>query len=81
MMRMRYLVCFVLSALIGIAAARADLRVKSFSELNDLDARLLNPIIDPKTGKNCPIVKIITTYDGFNFDIGAMGAPEKVVYK
>ena len=81
MERAKYILCLVLCALIGVAAARADLRVKSFSELNDLDARLLNPIIDPKTGQNCPIVKIITTYDGFNFDIGAMGAPEKVVYK
>ncbi len=78
---MRYLLCVVLGVLAGVLAGRADLRVKSFSELNDLDARLLNPIVDPKTGQNCPIVKIITTYDGFNFDIGAMGAPEKVVYK
>ncbi len=81
MERMRYILCLVLFALAGAGAVRADLRVKSFSELNDLDARLLNPIVDPKTGQNCPIVKIITTYDGFNFDIGAMGAPEKVVYK
>ena len=42
-----YLCC---GAVAGVLAGRADLRIKSFSELNDLDARLLNPIVDPKTG-------------------------------
>ena len=58
------------------------MRVKSFNMLEmDLDARVNAPITDPKTGRKCPIVKIVTTADGFYFDIGVMGAPEKVVYK
>lgn len=67
-------------ALLGYHDAKADMRVKSFSELTDLDARVIAPKKDPKTGKSCPIVKVVTTLDGFNFDIGAMGAPEAVVY-
>ncbi|MGN1238765.1 MAG: PEGA domain-containing protein, partial [Muribaculaceae bacterium] len=81
MLRFRYLVFLAVCALIGVNVADADLRVKSFSELTDLDARVIEPKKDTKTGKNCPIVKVVTTYDGFHFDIGAMGAPEAVVYK
>ena len=81
MLRFRYLVCLALCALLGANVADADLRVKSFRELSDLDARVIEPKKDTKTGKNCPIVKVVTTYDGFHFDIGAMGAPEAVVYK
>ena len=81
MLRFRYLVCLALCALLGANVADADLRVKSFRELTDLDARVIEPKKDIKTGKNCPIVKVVTTYDGFHFDIGAMGAPEAVVYK
>ena len=69
-------------ALMGVLSAEADMRVKSFNVLEmDLDARVKEPIIDKKTNLKCPIVKIVTTADGFYFDIGAMGAPEKVVYK
>ena len=81
MLNFRYFFCVAVCALMGVLSAEADLRVKSFSELTDLDARVIEPKKDTKTGKNCPIVKVVTTYDGFHFDIGAMGAPEAVVYK
>ena len=81
MLNFRYFFCVVVCVLMGVLSAEADLRVKSFSELTDLDARVIEPKKDTKTGKNCPIVKVVTTYDGFHFDIGAMGAPEAVVYK
>ena len=81
MLNFRYFFCVAVCVLMGVLSAEADLRVKSFSELTDLDARVIEPKKDSKTGKNCPIVKVVTTYDGFHFDIGAMGAPEAVVYK
>ena len=82
MERLRYIFFAMVCALIGVLSAEADMRVKSFNVLEmDLDARVKEPIIDKKTNLKCPIVKIVTTADGFYFDIGAMGAPEKVVYK
>ena len=82
MLKMRYILCLAVCALLGVFVAEADMRVKSFNMLEmDLDARVNAPITDPKTGRKCPIVKIVTTADGFYFDIGVMGAPEKVVYK
>lgn len=72
----------VMSVFIGTVCAHADMRVKSFTMLEmDLDARVSAPVIDKKTNQKCPLLKIVTTADGFYFDIGAMGAPEKVVYK
>ena len=82
MERLRYIFFAMVCALIGVLSAEADMRVKSFNVLEmDLDARVKEPIIDKKTNLKCPIVKIVTTAEGFYFDIGAMGAPEKVVYK
>ena len=82
MLKIRYFFCVVVCALMGVLSAEADMRVKSFNVLEmDLDARVKEPIIDKKTNLKCPIVKIVTTAEGFYFDIGAMGAPEKVVYK
>lgn len=79
-MKLQTIIAFFLMLLLPGTDIHADLRVKSFSVLNDLDARVIAPIKDRKTGKNCPIVKVVTTHNGFNFDIGAMGAPEAVVY-
>ena len=56
MLNFRYFFCVAVCVLMGVLSAEADLRVKSFSELTDLDARVIEPKKDSKTGKNCPIV-------------------------
>ena len=58
------------------------MRVRDFGKLDsDVDALVAEPVRDHNSGKYCAIVKIITTQSGFSFDLGIMGAPEKITYK
>lgn len=64
------------------SSAWADMRVRDFGMLDsDVDALVAEPVRDHNSGKYCAIVKIITTQSGFSFDLGIMGAPEKITYK
>lgn len=64
------------------SSAWADMRVRDFGKLDsDVDALVAEPVRDHNSGKYCAIVKIITTQSGFSFDLGIMGAPEKITYK
>ena len=63
-------------------SAMADMRVRDFTLLDtDVDALVTEPVRDHISGKYCAIIKIITTQTGFSFDLGIMGAPEKISYK
>ena len=63
-------------------SAMADMRVRDFTLLDtDVDALVTEPVRDHISGKYCAIIKIITTQTGFSFDLGIMGAPEKITYK
>lgn len=67
----------VFSMNIILAQSKAkDFYVASFRLLElDLDARTLHPVID-QNGKKAALIKVVTTYTGFDFDIGVMGITE-----
>ena len=74
--------CVFASMLACASSAWADMRVRDFGMLDsDVDALVAEPVRDHNSGKYCAIVKIITTQSGFSFDLGIMGAPEKITYK
>lgn len=50
-----------------------DFYVSSFKALPmDLDARTIRPEVD-QNGKKAALIKLVTTQDGFDFDVGIMG--------
>ncbi len=52
----------------------AQISVKSFTELsNDLDARLDITAKKDNNGKPCAIIKVVTTENGFSYDVGMIG--------
>ena len=75
-MKRTILIFFFLSvAFLGAAQSKKakDFYVSSFKALSmDLDARTVRPAID-QNGKKAALLKLVTTLDGFDFDVGMMG--------
>lgn len=69
------IIIIVLSLFFGISElAVAQITVKSFNELpNDLDARLDETAKKDNNGKPCAIIKVVTTENGFSYDVGMIG--------
>lgn len=74
---MKKLLLFLLVVIASVDLS-GEIAVKSFRKLdNDLDARVNFPLKD-QNGKDCAIIKVVTTQTGFNFDGGQLGIVKTV---